>query len=283
MRFPGLLLLLFTLLAPLAGHAAEECPVNYIKNSMGLCERKKCASNTARIRCQPGQAINEAVCPVRCSPRCPEGFYYDTRVKLCAPYCANGGTMGIGDSGGVVCKMPRALTEAEKFASRCTRMGRVYVPQTGVCGGAAKDKTSADIDPNQCPKGQLAVKLGGTYSCKKGKPEDVMKSIQDKLEKTGLSYVEYLKMVAKAQTNILDLKVVESRIAEVERGIEFDKQNKDAPKTDEAPKAGACPAGYVPNNDGKGCKPEQDCSMYRCPGGRVPELQKSGDTYYCGC
>lgn len=282
MRFLGFWLLLFALIAPFKGHADNECAVNYKKNSLGMCERIKCPRNPG-IRCAPGQVVNDTLCPARCTPRCPEKFYYDPSVKLCAPICPNGGALGISDRGDLACKLPRALSETEKYAYRCAEMGKRYVPQTGVCSGSApKKKITEEVD--QCPAGQVAVRVGNKYGCKKGDPQAVVDEANKVLEKQGLSYLDFLQRMSGAQTSISDLRILELRIQEAKAQAEFAKQNNGVLPVEETKKpAGSCPQGYVPNNDGKGCKPEKDCTMYRCPNGSVPSLQKSGDTYYCGC
>lgn len=255
--------------------AAEECPVGYAKDSKGMCAR---ACKVKPPQCGKGMKANEALCPPRCTPACPEGYFYEPSVKLCETRCPNGGAPGVGPNGDVVCVLPERLKKAAKYASNCEKMGRAFIPHLGICGPVDEKKKDVLLESAECARGEIAAYQKGKYVCVKGSAEEGMKAMRTKLQKDGLSYHEYLTALTKAQTNKSALKMLKGRISDLEQYEKEAKEGKPRPVADKI----ICVQGYVPTSAGE-CRPEKSCNLYRCLDGKTPEYKKRGNYYYCAC
>lgn len=275
MRWIALLLVLL----PLSAMAEEQCPVGFSPSAYGLCTPVTC--KTKPPRCKRGEVLYYAQCPAHCGPACPDDYYFEPSMKLCAPVCPDGGKPVVGDQGDIVCRLPESVRNAERYAAICRAHGREFIPRIGLCGpelpssGGGGGTPTDGTGGGNCPAGQLVVRESGKYRCKKGSVQQVLDRMQERLEKSGLTYLEYLKELANAQTNIGAMQMLESRIAQVEREAKEGGKKKPDEKS-------VCAAGYVPNPNG-GCRPEKSCNYYRCKDGSVPEMRSQGRNYYCAC
>ena len=261
-RFFSLLVLAGLMTLPNAAQAYFTCPKGAILNSFGMCSQSAALAREG----------------------CTENAYFDATTKQCQPRCPDGGEYITGPSGDYVCQHFGERANKDQNIKKCKALGGQYVPQVALCVGVpqapAEKRMNENIEIKQdliCPEGKVISIRTGT--CVKGDRKAMAAKLQQKLEKQGLTYQEYIDGMMQMQTNSYAVELLQHRLEELKNP---QAAGATTGKTIYTGKIVNCPDQYVATEEG-GFKPMQPCNIYRCPDNSVPKLQAEGKNFYCGC